>query len=217
MHFVKEFLTIDQLTLGLMSIKWIKLPEINFSLDFFWQIWIILKIEVPRGSLKQQSIACRSPFWCIFGQKSRGGGQWYEIFFEGAFLFVCFKGGMGNGACPGPPFAWRTCPYLQKNPQSREFPLHHYSGLETRTGGAFLFWCLCIFSSLFNFQTNVVKWLDLMLTSNKVEWKLDFFFLLQHWNINFRIRNGWENNLFFPYYWMSTINTTRNQAMRAWF
>ena len=36
-------------------------------------------------------------------------------------------------ACPGPPFAWRTCLYLQKSPQSREFPLHHYSVLETWT------------------------------------------------------------------------------------
>ena len=112
----------------------------SWKYSFFGQIWIILKREVPRGSLKQQSIACRSPFWCIFGQKSRGVGQWYEIFFEWAFLFLC----------------------------------------------------LCIFTSyLFDFQTKlvnkqqqvytikkVVKWLDLMLTSNKVEQKFEFFPLL---------------------------------------
>ena len=33
------------------------------------------------------------------------GSYRVELFSEREFMFVCFKGGMGNGACPGPLFA----------------------------------------------------------------------------------------------------------------
>ena len=45
-------------------------------------------------------------------------------------LFVCFKGGMGRGLPRFPPLSdERVC--ICRDPQSREFPLHHYSGLGT--------------------------------------------------------------------------------------
>ena len=47
--------------------------------------------------------------------------------------FVCFKSGMGTGACLGSPIYLRNMSIFAEIPQSREFPLHHYSGLGTRT------------------------------------------------------------------------------------
>ena len=48
-------------------------------------------------------------------------------------LFVCFKGGMGTGACPGTTLCLTNVSVFAEDPQSHEFPLHHYSGLGTRT------------------------------------------------------------------------------------
>ena len=48
-------------------------------------------------------------------------------------LFVCFKVGMGTGACPGYPLCLMNVSVFTEDPKSREFPLHHYSGLGTRT------------------------------------------------------------------------------------
>ena len=48
-------------------------------------------------------------------------------------LFVCFKGGMGTGACPGSPLYLTNVSVFTEDPQSCEFPLQHYSGLGTLT------------------------------------------------------------------------------------
>ena len=48
-------------------------------------------------------------------------------------MFVCFKGGMGTGACPGTPFCLSNVSVFAEDPQSWELPLHHKSELETRT------------------------------------------------------------------------------------
>jgi hypothetical protein len=34
------------------------------------------------------------------------------------FMFVCFKGGMGAGACPCPPFAFRKVLEFAESPKS---------------------------------------------------------------------------------------------------
>ena len=49
------------------------------------------------------------------------------------WLFVCFKGGMGTRACPSSPLCLMNMSVFAEDPQSREFTLHHYSGLGTRT------------------------------------------------------------------------------------
>ena len=49
-------------------------------------------------------------------------------------VVVCFKSGMGTGACPGSPLWLTNVSVFAEDPQSREFPLHHYSGLGTQTG-----------------------------------------------------------------------------------
>ena len=54
-------------------------------------------------------------------------------FIEKMGLFVCFKGGMGTGAGPGSPLLPDERVRICRDPQSREFPLHHYSGLGTGT------------------------------------------------------------------------------------
>ena len=41
-------------------------------------------------------------------------------------LFVCFKGGIGTGACPGSPLCLTNMSVFAEDLQSREFPLHHY-------------------------------------------------------------------------------------------
>ena len=46
---------------------------------------------------------------------------------------------MGTGACPGSPLCLMNVSVFAEDPQSREFPLHHYSGLGTGTGIVILF------------------------------------------------------------------------------
>ena len=60
-------------------------------------------------------------------------------------LFVCFKGGMGTGACSGSPLCLTNVSVFAEDPQSREFPLHHYSGLGPQTIFAALILCLLPF------------------------------------------------------------------------
>ena len=67
-----------------------------------------------------------NPFWMFMKQLwqagvTRGPFIYYISTCRGegsaaifAYMFVCFKGGMDTGACPGPPFAWRRCLYFQK-------------------------------------------------------------------------------------------------------
>ena len=45
---------------------------------------------------------------------------------------VCFKGGIGTGACPGSPPLPDERVLICRDPHSCEFPRHHYSGLGTR-------------------------------------------------------------------------------------
>ena len=40
---------------------------------------------------------------------------------------------MGTWACPGSPLCLTNVSVFAEDPQSREFPLHHYSGLGIRT------------------------------------------------------------------------------------
>lgn len=82
--------------------------------------------------------------WTVVKSKLGTCQNGTKVFFKSSMfvsLFVCFKGAMGTGACPCPPFAWRTCLYLQKSSQSWEFPLNHYSGLgiQTRSRPCILF------------------------------------------------------------------------------
>ena len=48
-------------------------------------------------------------------------------------MFVCLKGGMGTGVCPGSLLCLTNMSIFEEDPKSCEFPLQHYSGLGTLT------------------------------------------------------------------------------------
>jgi hypothetical protein len=50
-------------------------------------------------------------------QPSQWGQTLFEVEFE--FLFVCFKGGMGTGACPGPPLPDKRVRICRRSPEWR--------------------------------------------------------------------------------------------------
>ena len=63
------------------------------------------------------------PIYNIRGEQRQDIGQTMPF-----CLFVCFKGRLGTGACPGSPLCLTNVSVFTEDPQSCEFPLHHYSG-----------------------------------------------------------------------------------------
>ena len=100
----------------------IKLKNKSFQKLFVRSFWFCTLGKWRRIS-SGFPISCRS----FQGQKN-GLKNYLKITL---FLFVCFKGGIGT--CPGFPLCLMNVSIFAEYPQSREFPLHHYSGLGTRT------------------------------------------------------------------------------------
>ena len=100
--------SVTKLTLGH------NLPKLLLAKDQRWEAHSGHKQFYMQSILTSCPIYSSSVLICECGSKY---GEYVGIATSNYFLFVCFKDGMGTGTCPGPPFAWRKSPYLQKVPR----------------------------------------------------------------------------------------------------
>ena len=90
--------------------------------------------------------------------------EWVEIFSEVVictmFVCVCFKGS---------PLCLTKMSVFTEDPQSREFPLHHYSGLGTQTVPPTSKWYHVVFTLPRNDLLSCLYWGGIGLNENKLK------------------------------------------------